>query len=44
MATLIIGVIVIGAMIAASYKIFKDHKKGGCSGCSGCSDSNKCHK
>jgi len=44
MATLIIGFIVIGAMLVASYHIYKNHKKGGCSGCSGCSDENKCHK
>ncbi|MBC8585226.1 FeoB-associated Cys-rich membrane protein [Youxingia wuxianensis] len=45
MATWIIGTIVIGAMIFAAYKSFKNHKDGGCGcGCSGCPHSQTCHK
>lgn len=44
MSTFIISAIVIGAMIFAAYKGYRNHKDGGCGGgCSGCSHAGKCH-
>ena len=41
-ADIIISLFVIIAITAASVKIYKDKKKGGCAGCSGCCGKTDC--
>lgn len=43
MATILIGAAVIGAMVLAAWKTWKNHKSGGCGcGCGGCSGCAGC--
>lgn len=45
MGTIIIGIIVFGALAVASYRIIRNRKQNKCSGCPGCGGcSGSCHQ
>jgi hypothetical protein len=45
MGTYIVGAIVIGLMILAAYRVFKNYRNGGCGGgCDGCPQAKNCHR